>query len=400
MCGIFGIIGDVPDKFVLVRRGLIFCETRGRDASGVWSKETGIIKRPVPGTILANKDEIVSKRDIWQKQKLIIGHARAATCGSPDNNGNNHPLETENWILVHNGIVTADEVWKREPKSEVDSHLILQHIEKYGFKGLENISGSMAILLVNKNSGELFAYRHGNPLWHILANGGAVLASTGHILSEMLKGIIKVNIEKMEFLDEDYIYKVHENGMLERMQEIKPKPYASFYSGYYCNFGDDDYYDDVICSSCLYRESTTMYCDYFDRLIGRDLRKFIRKHGCSHYVDSISGNWYLVEKDGKILSIRNYENVLIKDQSYIEQSDVNILGIYIPKRVYIPENIETVSMFNDAKIKLKGDEIVETILELSDEEHLAIRYKGQEFWVDYADVEEIDEIEEEIECVE
>ena len=38
--------------------------------------------------------------------KFLIGHNRLATTGSEKENKNNHPFETSNLMLVHNGVIS------------------------------------------------------------------------------------------------------------------------------------------------------------------------------------------------------------------------------------------------------------------------------------------------------
>ena len=85
---------------------------------------------------------------------IALGHTRTPTQGSPKDNDNNHPVESDNWILVHNGSVSQ---MPRLPgykyKGEVDSEVLVSYIEKYGLKeGLPYVErGTASVAVMNKN---------------------------------------------------------------------------------------------------------------------------------------------------------------------------------------------------------------------------------------------------------
>ena len=67
--------------------------------------------------------------------KFIIGHNRLATTGDEKENKNNHPFETENILLVHNGVISNHDALKTSfslnYEEETDSAIIPHLIETY-----------------------------------------------------------------------------------------------------------------------------------------------------------------------------------------------------------------------------------------------------------------------------
>ena len=114
MCGIAGIQVNKSDHQLtaevrreLLQKLLIGIEARGKDASGVAYRDNR-------GQAFIQKDSIkpsILARDLDDgngKWTTAIAHARFATQGSPKNNNNNHPIEVDSYIGVHNGVIHND----------------------------------------------------------------------------------------------------------------------------------------------------------------------------------------------------------------------------------------------------------------------------------------------------
>ncbi len=108
------------------------------------------------------------------KDTFLVGHNRLATQGDSRNNGNNHPFESENFLLVHNGIINNDDVLKKtyqlQYSGETDSLAILYLLEHY-YKSNNNVQecikkvcsqleGSFSVMVYNKNDGNLYYFKN------------------------------------------------------------------------------------------------------------------------------------------------------------------------------------------------------------------------------------------------
>lgn len=144
MCGIYGYIGhNAISKSVL---GLEKLEYRGYDSSGIAfansNDEIQIVK--AVGKVSVLKEKI----DLKQKSNLALAHTRWATHGKPTIE-NSHPHTSENFIIVHNGIIENYISLKKEfnikTKTETDSEIIAHLLEIKFNKNLKNIDE------INKN---------------------------------------------------------------------------------------------------------------------------------------------------------------------------------------------------------------------------------------------------------
>jgi len=161
MCGILGGIGDKITKD-MVKIGLLELESRGKDATGIYQPETGILKNPIPASEFVDSEEF----NALKMDKMFLAHCRAWTKGRPANNENNHPFQGEKWVLIHNGVVTMDSVKDYNYKGECDSEVLLSHIETLGLKeGVQEVEGSAAILVApTDKTYEMWLWRHTSPI--------------------------------------------------------------------------------------------------------------------------------------------------------------------------------------------------------------------------------------------
>lgn len=152
MCGIVGIIKyteeGLPYEAVAPTRMLaknLIKESisRGKDASGccvVNDKKTTVFKQHVPGNNFINiteTSEALTRINTQDNFRCFIGHVRAETQGTRQDNKNNHPIICGRTIGVHNGIINndyelfgqIDPIVKRI--AEVDSEIIFALINMY-----------------------------------------------------------------------------------------------------------------------------------------------------------------------------------------------------------------------------------------------------------------------------
>jgi len=205
VCGIFGIfrLGTPGSEELrpLIKNFLQETASRGTDASGLaWLTSDGKLrhlKAPVKPDIFAR--DAVDKH-VPKDFKAVIGHTRHATQGDPKKNENNHPLPSLpefKFATVHNGIVWSKYEGQRQPRAEVDSHIIVLNIEDEMAAGkpfveavkaaYAKMAGSMTTATLEGN-GNLVIAKHSNPVvlgylpqWNVL-----VFASTEDILRKSL----------------------------------------------------------------------------------------------------------------------------------------------------------------------------------------------------------------------
>ena len=113
MCGIAGVkrFGDAPITVDQIRVLLCSLQHRGTDATGI-----ALMKGD---KILVHKNDDEAWRYVSSKSfsdfidtnltddvDTALLHTRAATCGNPRENKNNHPLTLGGAAIVHNGMIS------------------------------------------------------------------------------------------------------------------------------------------------------------------------------------------------------------------------------------------------------------------------------------------------------
>jgi glucosamine--fructose-6-phosphate aminotransferase (isomerizing) len=107
--------------------------------------------------------------------RMLIGHLRYATHGSPADNMNNHPHPSDGGWIVHNGIIQNDrelvEDHNLSPLSQCDSELLGLLIERGEgaltrrcIEAVKLAKGKLATLGLWTRPNALLAVRRGNPL--------------------------------------------------------------------------------------------------------------------------------------------------------------------------------------------------------------------------------------------
>lgn len=174
MCGILGFITEKPseDNLKMFRKILLLSETRGSDATGMafqTQKNKFVIAKKAIAARDFIKDELIKYKEALVVANVAIGHTRTPTQGSPKDNNNNHPVESDNWILVHNGSVTQmPRIKEYKYKGEVDSEILVSYIESMGIeKALPYVErGTASIAVINKNEpNTLYLWREANPMY-------------------------------------------------------------------------------------------------------------------------------------------------------------------------------------------------------------------------------------------
>lgn len=210
MCGIWGFVsekGAGPD-LARILKIVEQTETRGVDAFGMaWIDGRGRLHAYRRQGRLTKWHGCLK----WLGDaRMIIGHARAATHGEPDENINNHPHAADGGWIVHNGVIRNYETILRARMlvslvSECDSEVLARLIEDEEGDWAQRCMNAvnevdplapLALLGLWSRPGTLVALRRGNPLhmgrtengWYLgsLRGGlpvGAVELAPGELLS-------------------------------------------------------------------------------------------------------------------------------------------------------------------------------------------------------------------------
>lgn len=245
MCGVLGFLTDIPSKenLKLFRRALYMSESRGKDATGIAIVQDGNIvidKAPIVASqyitnVLPKFEEQIAKSNI------VLGHTRNATMGKPSDNNNNHPIQSENWVMIHNGMCPSlEKIKDYKYMGDVDSELYLAYIETKGlYEGLPEIrSSSATVVLINKkNPNKVYFYKNSQPLYFAYDSVSQTLffASTDDILEAALANKMSIfTTFQIRKACENYLYEVTINPLnLEITKKLEPKKaFTTYYPGY------------------------------------------------------------------------------------------------------------------------------------------------------------------------
>ena len=183
MCGITGYIGH-RDAYPIVINGLKRLEYRGYDSAGIMMYDGENIHLSKTKGKVSDLEVITNNDEKRKKGTIGIGHTRWATHGVPnDTNSHPHFSESENLVIVHNGIIENYDTIKKELisrgytfKSDTDTEVLINLIEevkknencKLGKAvqlALTSVIGAYAIAVFDKNKpNELIVARLGSPI--------------------------------------------------------------------------------------------------------------------------------------------------------------------------------------------------------------------------------------------
>ncbi|UTW67701.1 glutamine--fructose-6-phosphate transaminase (isomerizing) [bacterium SCSIO 12643] len=214
MCGIVGYLGH-REAYPILIKGLQRLEYRGYDSAGValgTPQHIEVIKKK--GKVADLEEEAKSKNT---SGKIGIGHTRWATHGVP-NDINSHPhfSESENLVLIHNGIIENYDALKQELisrgysfKSDTDTEVLVNFIEeikKVENTDLENavqialtqVVGAYAIAVMEKGvlDGMVLA-KKGSPMVVGIGENEFFVASDASPFLEYTKDAVYLDDEEM-----------------------------------------------------------------------------------------------------------------------------------------------------------------------------------------------------------
>ena len=210
MCGIVGYIGDQQVSELLVT-GLQRLEYRGYDSAGLAIVDEDVLRvRKQQGKV---SELAASFQDAKLTGTLGIGHTRWATHGFPnDINAHPHTNGTEDFALVHNGIIENYEairkrlkekgyVFRTDTDTEALVHLIDSVRKETGLplpeavrQSLTQVIGTYGIAVVSAQDPDLLiAARMGSPLILGVGEGEYFVASDAAPLVEHTRQVVYLN---------------------------------------------------------------------------------------------------------------------------------------------------------------------------------------------------------------
>lgn len=237
MCGIIGYIATSkhrPDAESF-KKALKACSARGTDATGFFTVETGVVKKDLKATEFI--DQFDAQINEAVKSNMLIGHCRATTKGTHKNNVNNHPHESDNFILVHNGSIrNSDEVTDYKFRSECDSENILAYVEKYGVsKGLQEMyeGDGQSIALYDKKLKKIWLFRNSNPAVILLDKKEKIIyfGSTYDIVNPFYRYSSFLGFSTWDNMtafetSKNKLYLISPEKGMEKAEELKQKTYV------------------------------------------------------------------------------------------------------------------------------------------------------------------------------
>ncbi|PRS29074.1 glutamine--fructose-6-phosphate transaminase (isomerizing) [Bacillus sp. RJGP41] len=236
MCGIVGYIGLNDAKEILLK-GLEKLEYRGYDSSGIAVRnEAGV-------TIFKEKGRIADLRAAVDGNTMAhtgIGHTRWATHGVPSReNAHPHQSNSGRLTLVHNGVIENYAILKREYlkdvafKSETDTEVIVQLIEKFVNEGMEVeeafrqtltlLEGSYAIALLDAENDEtILVAKNKSPLLIGVGKDFNVVASDA-------MAMLQVTDQFLELMDKEMVIVTNEKVTIKNLsnEEVMRAPYTA-----------------------------------------------------------------------------------------------------------------------------------------------------------------------------
>lgn len=269
---------DQIDRRIIIEELLDGIEHRGKEATGIgwWgepSDETTrerfpllpiVYKQPISATAFVKQSAELLRQAVTSD--LVIAHTRYPTQGHKSKPENNHPIDHE-WVVgVHNGMVANDfELFRElgiERKGEVDSEAIFAVVshEIQGTKpgtpermsaiaeALEEVRGSMAIAFYIKDEPLVLylAKGSGSPLWVAQSElDDLMFASTKEAIDDTIDS--KVWLQKYKFgpaesVTEGTLLRIGADGEADMHTFSTRRPVHTTHYGSR-GWGDFDYYD-------------------------------------------------------------------------------------------------------------------------------------------------------------
>lgn len=214
MCGIVGYLGN-RDAYPVIIKGLKRLEYRGYDSAGVALQHEGKINLYKKQGKVSELEGEANGKD--KSGNMGIGHTRWATHGAPsDRNSHPHYSESENLVIIHNGIIENYDTLRKELirrgytfKSETDTEVLVNFIEevmksddlpleKAARVALREVVGAYAIAIMEKGNQDLMVLaKKGSPLVVGVGEDEFFVASDASPFLEFTKNAIYLDDEEL-----------------------------------------------------------------------------------------------------------------------------------------------------------------------------------------------------------
>jgi glucosamine--fructose-6-phosphate aminotransferase (isomerizing) len=241
MCGIVAYIGN-KEAYPIIMKGLQRLEYRGYDSAGIalLNGDLNVYKKAGKVSDLA---EYVKGKNL--SGIVGMGHTRWATHGEPnDRNAHPHFSESNNFAIIHNGIIENYASIKKELinrghtfRSETDTEVLIHLMEDIYNRGnveleeavrlaLGEVIGAYAIVILSKKDPKkLIAARKGSPIVLGIGKNEYFVASDATPIIEYTKNVAYLNDGEVAIVDDGKLtVKTIENQIkIPYVQELELK---------------------------------------------------------------------------------------------------------------------------------------------------------------------------------
>lgn len=223
----------------MVNELLLGIEKRGTDSTGIATiRGNGDIW--IEKAELKASEFIKYRAELDRKIKTILLHTRYATQGHQSNLLNNHPINYNNCVIVHNGQIRNDDELFRDENldriAQVDSEAIAALFDKYGIEkahlALQKLEGNFAIAAIDqrKPTALILAKGKSSPLVYYKNDSFIVWSSEGKNIINALNNLNMNNpplLYELNSLKEGEILFI-EHGKMESLEfKVKESVYAN-----------------------------------------------------------------------------------------------------------------------------------------------------------------------------
>lgn len=218
MCGIVGYTGN-REAYPILVKGLQRLEYRGYDSAGVALVTSNKINLYKCKGKVSDLESYAMDKDV--SGTMGIGHTRWATHGEPNTvNAHPHYSESENMVIIHNGIIENYATLKEglihrgyHFRSETDTEVVIHLIEDIYTNAqvsleeavrlaLNELVGAYAIVVMDKqNPRKLIAARKGSPLLVGVGENEFFLASDATPIIEYTKNVVYLDDEEIAIME-------------------------------------------------------------------------------------------------------------------------------------------------------------------------------------------------------